>query len=399
MANELPSICFLSQAFPDDEKAYRGIFIKNLAKHLGDNGFQVVVITPRIFKWSKKREHEGNVEIFRFAFPSGGKLLISYKKIPVFRMILYMGACAIRTCMVINSHSCQLIHVHWIHPNGVVGLLVKVLFRRPLIIHVRGSDFNLFATRNRFFRALTKIILAHADRILCTSDSLKSGIIRTFPKLNERKILVIYNDIDTTQFHPVPEHQARATLRIAQKRLHFLFVGNLVREKGIPDLVDVVKRLPGDLKDKMMLHIIGTGPLEKNLRLEAHERTIHFHGSVTQDQIPLWLNASNLLILPSEREGMPNVVLEALTCGTPVLATRVGDIPKFIRDGENGFLMDRRNKKEKLIEFLRHMLESPEELIAMKKRMHRNAELRVPQKKHIPVEQVYASLLKGWVHA
>ncbi len=398
MESELTSVCFISQAFPDNEKAYRGIFIRNLAKRLGENGFRVVVVTPRIFNWSRKREHVGNVEVFRFVFPSGGKLLISYRRIPVFRMILYLFSCAARTCTVMVTHSCQLIHVHWIHPNGIIGVLVKALFRKPLIVHVRGSDFNLFATRDSFFRALTRIILRQADRVLCTSESSRAGLLEAFPRLNRDKFLVTYNSVDASQFHPIPEGEARRMLGIPTG-LHFLFVGNLVREKGVLELIDAVRHLPESLRGKATLHIIGSGPLEKDLSVQSDGRLWVYHRAVPHPRIPLYLNAANLLILPSDREGTPNVVLEALSCGTPVLATRVGDIPRLIREGENGFLIDRRNKREQLVEFLRRTLESPEKLIAMKEHMRRNAALRMPWEKYVSVEQIYASLLKGRARA
>ncbi len=398
-----PCICFISQAYPDFEGAYRGIFIKNLARDLIAGGYSVVVVTPKIYKVSQKKEGAGRLQVYRFGYPSGGKPLICYSRIPFFRMSVYMMACALKTSYVMGHHSCHLIHVHWIHPNGVVGVLAKYLFRCPLVIHVRGSDFNLFATRNRFFRALTHFILTRADHIFCASKGLKNGIRREFPRINEKRITVIYNSVDTSRFHPLPEKEAQKTLGLTQKGLHLLFVGNLVQEKGIPALIHAVETARGDSpKNSVTLHIVGSGPLADTLKGKTSqtregEIAIILHGAVPHEQIPLWLNAAHALILPSEWEGTPNVMLEAIHCGIPVIATDVGDISRFIIDGENGFIIRKEGKEKHLRALFHDFMVHPDRLFSMKKRLQEKILVKktVSEGDQSRIEQVYISLLGG----
>lgn len=235
MFNNEQSILFLTQAYPDFEKSHRGIFIQNLAEDLVNQGYNLIVVTPRIYKKSKMFEKLNNILIYRFYFPSGERTLISFKKIPIFLMLTYMISCLTKTFKVMLKHSCQLIHVHWIHPNGLIGLTAKLILRKPMIVHVRGSDFNLFVSRNRFFKILTRLILEKSDFVLCTSNTAKTGIINSFLKLDPQKVIVIYNKIDSSRFRPIPENIARKRLGIRLSGICMLFAGKLVYEKGVCD--------------------------------------------------------------------------------------------------------------------------------------------------------------------
>jgi len=387
-------ILFLTQAYPDFEGSHRGIFIRNLVDDLVSHGYRLVVVTPRIFKKSLKKERNAHVFIDRFYFPSGERPLISFKKIPIFLMLIYMVSCLVETFQAMARHSCQLIHVHWIHPNGFIGFIVKLVFRKPLIIHVRGSDFNLFAGRNRFFRVLTYMILRQADRILCTSENARTGLLHTFPKLDPGKIVVVYNKIDSSRFHPTPEKEAREKLGIQPQGISMLFAGNLFYEKGIDVLVEVINTLSEELADKnFFLYVVGEGPLEGMLKKQSHlNPKIHIVGPVRPERMPVWYNASNLLILPSEREGTPNVVLEALHCGIPVLTTNAGDAAKFVKNGENGFVIPVKEKKEALYAVLSNILRRPEDLSAMKGRLQREIG-NVEWPETISVSEIYHTLL------
>ena len=376
IGEQQPAILFLTQAYPDTPESYRGIFIRNLAKKATLQGFRPVVVTPRINPNSKKHETHDGIRVIRFYFPSGGKPLIAYRRVPIFRMLIYMASVLLSATATMRRYRCELVHVHWIHPNGIVGVFLRFFFKVPLIIHVRGSDFHTFGTKNVFFTHLTRFVLLHSDQIFCTSKELEEGILMTFPALDARKVSTVYNDIDGALFHPIPEIEARRMLNIRETGIHLLFVGNLVREKGVFDLVEAVIKLHEAGKGEMVLtHVVGTGPLHTTLaeavRHSGLEKKILLHGPVPPGKVPLWLNAASILILPSKREGMPNVILEALACGVPVLSTNVGDVSRFVREGENGFLLYLNGGNEALYEKLTGLLYPPETLIEMKKRLQK----------------------------
>jgi glycosyltransferase involved in cell wall biosynthesis len=244
--------------------------------------------------------------------------------------------------------------------------------------------------------------LARSDWILCTSEELKRGILEAFPELEIKNISVAYNEVDTSLFKPIPEKEARNYLGIQEEGLHFLFVGNLVREKGVMDLIEVlIEMLEEGMEDRFFVHLVGTGPLYGNLKGLVHSRglegKIYVHGLVSPRQIPFWMNASNLLILPSEREGMPNVVMEAVYCGIPVLATNVGDIHVFIRNKENGYLISPENKKGELSIILKEIFSNPEQVVVMKSRLQKK--ILEKQNNKIPflgdVTDIYKMLLRN----
>jgi glycosyltransferase involved in cell wall biosynthesis len=140
------------------------------------------------------------------------------------------------------------------------------------------------------------------------------------------------------------------------------YVGRLSEEKGI---LNFVSALPGIVKEKknLTVYIIGDGPLSdqvnaKLIRYDISEKVIRT-GWVHRDELPRYLNEFRLLVLPSDTEGLSNIMLEAMACGTPVLSTPVGAIPDFITDGKTGFLMEN-NEPETIEKNVIRALDSPD---------------------------------------
>ena len=115
------SILFLTNAYPDFESSYRGIFIKKMAHLLQKEGYQISVVTPKIYKGSHYSEEQDGIKVYRFPFFARNKLLIEYKNIPYLRMLLYYISGFFFTIYVILKNKCGLIHVHWAIPTGLIG--------------------------------------------------------------------------------------------------------------------------------------------------------------------------------------------------------------------------------------------------------------------------------------
>jgi glycosyltransferase involved in cell wall biosynthesis len=389
------SVCFLSQAFPDSEGAYRGIFIQNLACNLIREGLSVVVVTPKIFKISKRFEIVKGIIVHRFFFPSNGKPLIAFKKIPVIRMLIYMTACFFRAFSVIVKYRCKLIHVHWIHPNGIIGVALSAILKIPLVVHVRGSDLHTYGMRNRFFKFLTHFVLMHTNMILCTNVRSRNDIMAQFSDVTGDKFEIVYNEVDSTLFHPLSEKTARRKLGLNLEGIHFVFIGNFREEKGVRLFFEVAANLFSEFPSGFF-HFVGDGELTDEMIRDVGRLKISsgvkIHGPVAHEQIPLWLNAANALILPSDREGMPNVVLEALACGIPVIASDTGDTGRFIKEDENGFLLTG-DRKIALRTCLTKILSGPESLFKMKKKLQTNNIISQSSHKGTQaIMKVYASL-------
>ena len=119
------SICFLTNAYPDDESSYRGIFVKGLATRLAQRGYDISMVTPRIFKHSPLAENNcRGLSVRRFPFWSEDRLLITYRRIPWARMVTYLLSGLYWTWKTVRQNRCRLIHAHWVVPTGMMGVLV-----------------------------------------------------------------------------------------------------------------------------------------------------------------------------------------------------------------------------------------------------------------------------------
>jgi glycosyltransferase involved in cell wall biosynthesis len=154
---------------------------------------------------------------------------------------------------------------------------------------------------------------------------------------------VIYNGVDRGIYRPQSRVDCRERLGINRDAPTVVFVGNLKPVKGLDNLITAVSLLRGRGSD-VRLHLVGRGPLEAGLRRKTTEsgleRIVRFEGERSPGEVARWMNAADVLCLPSVSEGVPNVLLEAMSCGTPVVASRVGGVPEIVESKKCGFLLD-----------------------------------------------------------
>jgi glycosyltransferase involved in cell wall biosynthesis len=231
----------------------------------------------------------------------------------------------------------------WAYPDGFAVVKLAGELGLPCVIKVHGSDINDYmdvAWRRRVIVST----LNRADKVVAVSEALKRRMIEC--GVNETKIIVVYNGVDGEVFKTGDKDAARARLGIEGPGKRILFVGNLKPVKGVDDLIEAMRQLVVERSDAR-LHIVGYGPLEQALRQRVNavslQDNVHFEGEKGPEDVALWMNASDLLCLPSLNEGVPNVVLEALSCGLPVVATAVGGIPEVVSSEVAGILVEPRN--------------------------------------------------------
>lgn len=214
----------------------------------------------------------------------------------------------------------DIIDAHYFYPDGVAAARLAGSFGKPLVITARGSDINLIAEipgpRHQILMAAER-----AEAIIAVSDALARRMAEI--GMPSEKIVTLRNGVDLDLFAP--------DTRVASSdgRPFILTVGNIVVEKGQLQLIEALSSLPD-----FDLVIAGDGEardscnaLVKRLNLSARVR---FTGNVPQEDLPALYRKAALTVLASEREGMPNVVLESLACGTPVVATNVGGVPEIL---------------------------------------------------------------------
>jgi glycosyltransferase involved in cell wall biosynthesis len=234
----------------------------------------------------------------------------------------------------------DIIDAHYVYPDGLAAVLLGLVFRKPVVVTARGSDINVVAELP-LMRRLVRYTLEKVSGIIAVSEALKARMVALgIPK---EKISVIPNGVDPIKFYPVPKRVARESLRLPNDKKLLLSVGGLDSVKGFDCLIKATRVLIDEfhVKDVLLL-IVGDGVLRNELlamisacSLDAQVRLV---GAVPHEQLRMWYSAADLFCLASRNEGWPNVVVESLACGTPVVATAVGGIPEIITSESVGCL-------------------------------------------------------------
>jgi glycosyltransferase involved in cell wall biosynthesis len=240
----------------------------------------------------------------------------------------------------------DVIDAHWGYPDGFAAFLIGKLLGVPVIVTLRGSDINIFM--NKSIRgSLIKYYLKHIDGVICVSEALKN--VLTENKIVPNNIRVIQNGVDQTKFKLRNKIDCRNKLNLNNNAKIVLAVNNLVYVKGVDILIEAFSCLNDDTA---ILMIIGDGELRDELELKrshySHQvlSRIIFTGRKPHSEISVWLSACDIFVLASRNEGCPNVVLEALASGRPVVATNVGGVSDIITDSKLGVVVPKENTEK-----------------------------------------------------
>ena len=227
----------------------------------------------------------------------------------------------------------DLIDAHYYYPDGVAATLIGKALGKPVVITARGTDINLIPQYDKPRRLILQA--AHdAAASITVCAALKDAIVGL--GATAEKITVLRNGVDLELFQPEDRAQARSKFGIT--RFALASVGNLIPTKGHQLVIEALQHLP----DTELL-IAGRGPHEGEFkalaeRLGVADR-VKFLGVLPQAELRWLYSAADALVLASVREGWPNVLLEAMACGTPVIASDVGGIPEIVANPAAGTLM------------------------------------------------------------
>lgn len=218
----------------------------------------------------------------------------------------------------------------WGFPDAVATAMIGAITRTPMVMKVHGTDVNDYlqvpAKRWQILAAAR-----HARAVMSPSRALKARLVDA--GVPAEAVSVVYNGVDHQAFRPQSRADARAGLGLGQDERVILYVGNLKASKGCLDLMEAFIRL-ADAQPRAVLAVVGGGEAQGPMRALAQRaglaERVRFAGKVPHASLPTWFAAADLLCLPSHNEGVPNVVLEAMACGLPVVATRVGGIPEVL---------------------------------------------------------------------
>jgi glycosyltransferase involved in cell wall biosynthesis len=248
----------------------------------------------------------------------------------------------------------DLIDAHYCYPDGVAAVLLGRSLGKPVVITARGTDVNLIP-EYRAPRRLVRWAAAQAAGLIAVSEALRERLIEL--GVPGSRIQVLRNGMDLDLFAPQDRASARRELGLDTDGPIVLSVGPPVPLKG----VDLVIRATAALRDTKLI-IVGEKPETTVLRRLAQDlylgERVRFLGSMSQQRLATVYNAADVLVLASAREGFPNVLLEALACGTPVIATAVGGVPEIVHGRAVGRLVQERTP-EAIAEALRDLLADP----------------------------------------
>lgn len=218
---------------------------------------------------------------------------------------------------------------YWAHPDGEAAVEAAKLLGVPSIIMVGGSDV-LLLTQNRSRKQRILNVMNQSTAIVSVSDNIRRQLLKF--DIPDEKIHVIYRGVDFDKFHPASRDESRQLLGLAHHHRLLLWVGRMVPVKGLDVLLKSLRILKDQKVDVTAL-LIGSGPLEGKLKTEVEtlgiNENVQFQGNIAHDHLPDWYRAADLTVLPSLSEGIPNVLLESISCGTPFVASRVGGIPEI----------------------------------------------------------------------
>lgn len=235
----------------------------------------------------------------------------------------------------------DLIDAHYVYPDGVAAVRLAAALGVPCAVTARGSDINLLPSFVSVRRQIEPALHA-ADAVIGVSGALADRMRELGARPST--LHVVPNGIDRRMFSYGEPIAARARLGLYSDEKLVLSVGNLNELKGHVLVIEAVAQL----RRKGIgcsYHIIGEGDERANLeaRIRALQLQGHviLHGAVRNEALRPWYQAASVFALASSREGWPNVLNEALACGAPCVATRVGGVPEIVREGENGLMVDR----------------------------------------------------------
>ena len=352
-------ILVITFSFPTNVNQAAGVFILNQLEYLKKD-YDIKVLNPypyvppfrflKSYKFSQVpfKESIKGMEVYRpkyFMFPRN-RLTYFFINI-IFVLEGVMSEICSRGVVrsLAKNWDFDIIHSHGFVPDSLIAASIKKKYSKPFVVTVHGEDVTKYS-KMLFLKHLSKDALSRCDRIISVSKSLKDDIYKL--DLTKKPIEVIPSGYNVRRFKPLDMKKCRRILHLPENKKIVLFVGHLIERKGIEYLIKAVKIL-SEKDEGILCCIVGTGISENKLKNIVSElnlkNKIIFTGQKNPDELPIWMNACDVLVLPSLNEGLPNVISEVLACGKPVVATNVAGTPEILNK-DVGYLVKPKDEED-----------------------------------------------------
>lgn len=350
-------LLMLASSYPRSEEDSASVFLRHLAESLSQRGIRVHVLAPGDKEHGTRMEDDIYVHRFQY-FPRrlqklayGSGILPNLKQNPLLWIevpffVAVMGYSLLRE---VWKERPDLIHAHWVLPQGLIAVLAKLLYKLPVITTAHGGD--AFALRAGLMRKLKRLVLRRGDAWTANTHATARAFAAEGAA---QQPYIIPMGVDVEYFGK----GCRSTLRseLPGEEFLVLFVGRLVEKKGVDDLLRAFSLLPPEVQAKTTLWVVGEGEAHSNLRQCAEELGIigkvRFWGHINNYRLPDFYAAADLFVAPSieaasgDTEGQGVVFLEAFAARLCVLATSIGGIPEVVDNGYTGILVGPRNPQQ-----------------------------------------------------
>lgn len=333
-----------STLYPSSVRPGHGIFVETRLRELVSSGkVEARVIAPvpwffsthprfgeyaRMARIPKREDRNGfDVQHPRYFLPPKVGMNIA-------PFTLALGARPAIQRLLDEGYDFDAIDAHYYYPDGVAAALLARHFNKPFTVTARGSDINLIAGH-----AIPRRLMRWASKCASASIGVSAALTQAMLQMGvpAPSLLTMPNGVDLDRFQIRAQENVRAELGWPQEPT-LLSAGNLVENKGHHIAIQALVDLPA-----FRLVIAGEGPQRSALESLVHQTNmasrVQFLGRVEQEELAKCYSAADILVLPSSREGWPNVLLESMACGTPVVATRVGGIPEIVNSALAGQLI------------------------------------------------------------
>ena len=256
---------------------------------------------------------------------------VTIREYPLLLEGQYPLALASRMVEVAEREKLDLWHVHYALPHATSAYLARQILgaRSPRVVTtLHGTDITLVGNDPSYL-PITRLSIEQSDGVTAPSQYLARATVENFGIT--RPIEVIPNFIDTELFAPAPHREGTTPLIVHSSNFRPL--------KRLDDVIEIFARVRA--KGPARLALIGDGPERPRIEAEVRARGLHADVRFLGEQLDFvaTLQAADVFLLPSETESFGLAALEALSCGVPVVASRVGGVPEVVREGEDGFLL------------------------------------------------------------
>lgn len=283
-------------------------------------------------------------------------LLISLVKY----IFVNLYVCAI---LILNAKKYDGVIFFLTHGSIVQNILLRLLKKKSVLV-VTGSSSQTAKQRKSLYSLFSGVVAGYFKCIERINYMLVDSIVvYSDHMINDLKLCRFRSKISVVPRHYIDFQSFRRTKAFEERDNIIGYIGRLSEEKGVLNFVAAIQLLfEKNMDSNVKILIGGNGPLLpaiEHMLIGSHvHKNVTLVGWISHDELPSYLNMLKLLVVPSYTEGLPNIVIEAMSCGTPVLATPVGGVPDLIEDGITGFILEN-NFPETILDGIQHALDSP----------------------------------------